>query len=68
MLLCGIVKAAGDVALTSSIGMLQEEIIESFVELTRDDKFRRLTISQPKAVVARHEAWESRLGAILGRL
>ena len=37
------------------------QVIESYVELLSSKTFRKMLVSQPKTVVARHEAWESAL-------
>ena len=43
----------------------KEAVLEAFVALAGDAKFRRLLVSQPKAVVARAEAWAKVLKRVL---
>lgn len=43
----------------------KELVQEAFVELAGDDKFRKLLVSQPKAVVARAAAWSRMLSSVL---
>ena len=43
----------------------QTEVRAAFVALAGDAKFRRLLVSQPKAVAARAEAWARVLDRVL---
>ena len=43
----------------------RRSVREAFVALARDGKFRRLLVSQPKAVLARAEAWAKLLERVL---
>jgi len=43
----------------------KEEIVDALVELMQDPTFKKLMVSQAKAVVARHEVWDERLTAII---
>lgn len=43
----------------------KELVQEAFVELAGDEKFRKLLVSQPKAVVARAAAWSRMLASVL---
>jgi hypothetical protein len=40
-------------------------VVQAFEELCADPKFRKLLVSQTKAVIARHEAVEVLLSSIL---
>lgn len=42
-----------------------EEVREAFVSLCADEKFRRLLVTKPKAIVARSEAWQRVLNRAL---
>ena len=44
----------------------KEAVLAAFAALAGDPKFRRLLVSQPKAVVARAEAWDRVLKATIG--
>ena len=43
----------------------KEDVVEAFVALCNDEKFRRLLVSQPRAIITRAEAWERTLQRVL---
>jgi len=45
----------------------RDQVIESYVDLLSSAAFRKMLVSQPKTVVARHEAWESALELVLSK-
>ena len=45
----------------------RDAVREAFVALAGDAKFRRLLVSQPKAVVARAEAWGMVMARAMGK-